>query len=264
MQIIDLTDKYTDQLLENNDFDKYTSNIPELFDHYFTFWANKKHWHQTLSREEVEEKKKLITDRLHYIENKFAEKGFNFDIENLKLILFVGQGTTNGHSFRHQNSFSTFIPIETYSSEKNVDVFITHEIIHTLHYIKNPELFFESLDEKENLKRQLITEGVATYLTKEILDITDEEALWADYLNKDKLDDWISECTKERNNLQREFSENNNSVKESFLANDPKNIRKYRSGYFLGLELIKNIASEQQLDIKEILNINKIDLNILH
>ena len=50
-------------------------SFPELFDHYFTYWADKDNWHQTLNKEGVANKLNLISEKLPHIENQFKEKG---------------------------------------------------------------------------------------------------------------------------------------------------------------------------------------------
>jgi uncharacterized protein YjaZ len=262
MKIIDLTSSYVENILQEDDLKKYMESYPELFNHYFKYWANIDYWHKELEKNEVNERLNKIKEKLTYIENKFEEKGFN--LENIEVILFVGQGTTNGHAFQKDSSFSVFIPIEAYKSEKQMEIFITHEIIHALHYQKCPELYFNNIEEKENTERQLITEGVATFLTKEFLKISDEEVLWADYLTEEELNVWLNECKKEKDLVLNEIENNDDKIKEIFLANDPGDIRKYRVGYYIGLEMVKELVSEKGLSIKEVLNINKIDSNFLN
>lgn len=258
MIIKDITNSYIKHILKEDNLEKYKKSFPELFEHYFSFWAQKDYWHKELDKEQVAERKKLVLDRLPSIEKKLTEHGF--DAKNLQVILMVGQGTTNGHALKHKNEFIVFLPVEGYETTEQVDIFVTHEILHALHYSTQPDFYFKTQEEKDSVFRQLITEGLATYLTKEILDVSDEKALWADYLSNDELSKWIKLCESEKQNLFEEAQElikERSTKPDLFYANKPDDIRKYRAGYFIGLEIIKKIVKKNNLSMHNLLSIDK-------
>ncbi len=159
----------------------------------------------------------------------------------------VGQGTTNGHAFNYKNEFIVFLPIEGYKTFEQLNVFVTHEILHALHYSAQPEFYFNTQKEKDSVFRQLVTEGLATYLTKEVLGISDRKALWADYISETEISKWSELCKSEKQNLFKEVHKliNEKSTNPSlFYSSDVNNIRKYRAGYFIGLDIIKEIAEK--------------------
>ena len=41
MQILDLTNQYLSEFLNNRNRAAYESSFPELFDHYYRFWTKK-------------------------------------------------------------------------------------------------------------------------------------------------------------------------------------------------------------------------------
>ena len=95
-----------------------------------------------------------------------------------------------------------WIPVETYDSKINTEIFLTHEIIHALHYQISPHYYFSNKDELIQIQRQLITEGIATYGTKTILSTSSELALWGDYLSYQEIEQWLHECNSELENLK--------------------------------------------------------------
>ncbi len=259
MKITDLTQNYITNILEKDDLDAYKKSMPELLNHYFTYWALESYFHKSLKTEdEVVQKKEAIKSRFDFIESKLND--FGFDTADIEIILFVGQNCTNGHAFDKDGKFFVWLPVEAYESIKDIDIFVTHEIIHALHYTKNPNFYFNTKEEKINMGRQIITEGLATYLTSKVLNISDEKALWADFLSKDELEKWFNECEKEKYELYDLVLKNFNLSKEDiqiFWANDPSDIYKYRSGYFVGLELIKEFVKKENISDKEILGIDR-------
>lgn len=258
MIIKDITNSYIKYILEANDLEKYEKVFPELFDHYFTFWGSRKYWHKELNEEQVIERGNLVLGRLPIIEKKLIECGF--DTKRLQIVLMVGQGTTNGHAFKHGSNFVVFLPIEGYKTIEQVDVFVIHEILHALHYSAQSDFYFKKQKEKDSVLRQLITEGLATYLTKEVLNISDEKALWADHLSNDELLKWTRTCKEEKQALfeeARKLIEEKSTKSDLFYANDTNDIRKYRAGYFIGLELIKEIAKKDNLHMHDFLQIRK-------
>ncbi|MBU4480144.1 hypothetical protein KKG48_01730 [Patescibacteria group bacterium] len=259
MKITDVTQKYTENILKKNDLTSYEKNSPELFEHYFKYWALKNFFHKTLKTEnEVKEKVDLIKSRLGFIEQKLIN--FGFDISDLKIILFVGQNCTNGHAFKKDGEFVVWLPVEAYETPEEVDIFVIHEIIHAFHYKQNFDFYFNTKKEKKNVGREIIVEGLATYLTSKILNISDEKALWSDFLSEEELKKWISSCNQNKKELRKFVLDNFDSSNEDiqiFLANDSNDIYKYRSGYFVGLELIKSIVKNNNIPDKDLLSLDR-------
>ena len=233
--------------------------MPDLLNHYFKYWALEEYFHKSLkTKEEVENKTSMVKSRLGFIEQKLND--FGFDTTDVEIILFVGQNCTNGHAFEEKGGFIVWLPVEAYENIEDVDIFVTHEIIHALHYSKNSDFYFKTKDEKINVGRQIITEGIATYLTSKVLNISDEKALWADFLNQAELKNWFDECLSKKFELYYFVLRKFNSVDEDiqiFWANDPNDIYKYRSGYFIGLELIKEFVQEENISDRQLIEIHR-------
>ncbi len=255
MKIIDLTPLYLKYIIQENRRDLYFKSYPKLFRHYFKYWAQIEYFKPLLSDpQKIKHRIILIKDSLKCIEKKFKSQGFN--LNKIKFILLIGQGTTNGHAFNENGNFNVFLPIEAYKTKKQMQIFICHEIAHALHYTSNKQFYFRNLKQKNELARQLITEGLATYFSIKVLKISPLLGLWADYINKAEAKKWLKFCQKNSKALKKYCLKNQYSYEINlFSANDPKNIWKYRAGYLVGLEFIFSIA--EKLDLKSILKLNK-------
>lgn len=257
MKIIDLTSNYIHHVCEQNDFDSYEKTCPELFEHYYKFWSQRKHTN-IFDKSDIQSSHKMILSLIPKIENKFLSH--NIDIHNLTLIIFVGMGNTNGHAFKYQNQFVVWIPVETYKNKIDSEVFITHEIAHALHYTNSNTFYFFNQNEQKQIGRQLITEGLATYFSKIILNITDEKALWGNYLETSRLETWMISCEKQfeaiKTIVKNNFYSANNQL-GLFYANDEKDILNFRAGYFAGLKLVEQIVEINRLTPIDLLQMSK-------
>ncbi|MDD4051387.1 MAG: DUF2268 domain-containing putative Zn-dependent protease [candidate division Zixibacteria bacterium] len=256
MKIIDLSDDYVECILGRQDLSAYENSCPALFNHYFKYWAKRAFFRASLNREEVLYKRDLVTAGLDRIEIRFAQAGF--DIADLTVVLFVGTHTSNGHAFKDHDEFIVWLPVETYTTPLLVDVFVAHEIIHALHYAAEQRFYFEDAVEKQSVCRQLITEGVATYLTAVVLGVDEATALWADHLDQPRLADWMQQCQDRRADLARFLVEHYHSSDPEigiFVVDDPDNIFHFRAGYYIGLEVVKSILDEHNLTPPRLLSL---------
>ena len=256
MHIIDLTEEYRKKFIEGKDRRQYENSLPELFEHYYQFWAKSDSDIVILGNEEIEKRRKLINHHIKKLDEILNKR--EIAVENIECALFIGAGTTNGHALRSKDKFLVWLPLETYTSEKLVQVFVTHEIIHALHYQNSPGFYFSSNEEQLQISRQLITEGVATYLTAKLLDLSEIEALWADYLDDTKLLHWWQRCQEEEQGLFRLIRDHYYDSKHSlniFYAANPDDIYQFRSGYYAGLKLIGDYAGLKGLSPKALLGL---------
>jgi len=256
MNIIDLTKSYILEILKAKDLRAYERSYPALFSHYFRYWARRKNFPVYLSRAEVKKRKKFITEALKEIEKNLISS--RFETKNIDVVLFVGQGTSNGHAFRDGKKIIVWLPLEAYKTKLQARIFITHEIIHAFHYSYSPDFYFNNLVDKRSVIRQIITEGLATYLSMKILNVDEGTALWADYISKSKIRTWLQECRQKEQDLYRyvlkNFSSSNPKI-SLFYANNPSNIVNYRAGYYVGLKLVEAIAKDMKLGDKALLKI---------
>jgi hypothetical protein len=257
MQVIDLTQHFIDCVVRNDNQFAYESYFPTLFEHYYRFWTTRRP-NFKFGEGEVIRRTELIKERLPIIEQRFADNGLPIDA--LAIVLFVGHDASNGHAFEHEGRFVVWIPVETYTSTRAVDVFISHEIAHALHYQAEPAFYFADHFEKGQMFRQLVTEGVATLVSKVIMEIDDVEALWADYLPRDKAQSWYAQCkSREREMSGFALSHLKESDKENslFWHSDSEDVLQNRAGYYLGLMLAERIRRKRECSIGELLSLSK-------
>ena len=234
MKITDYTSNYIEYLKTEN-LSRYESCAPELFEHYFKFWGHKDSFKPTLNEQQVSQKKERVLDSLGKLESKFHKYGL--DIKDIRVILFVGQNYTNGHSAQVKNEFVVFLPIEEYETKMQADIFIAHEIVHALHYTQTPDFYFQSVAEKENFGRLLITEGIATYISKTITKVTTEQALWADYRSNEPIKGWVEQFNKNKPTLAQFALDNFQNSKNSLMFYTRGKLGRTEKVIFLDLKL---------------------------
>ena len=192
MRIHDLCPEWVKWVFEKHDRVRYEAAYPALFEHYYTYWSARREIVSPRTITEIEACRGLVNDRLRIVDDRFARRGF--DLSDLEVVLFVGQGTTNGHAFHNRDAFAVWLPVETYTEALFTDVFLAHEIAHALHYSHSPGCYFDSIPDRHSVSRQFITEGVATYASAAILNLGAADCLWGGYLPRDRLDRWMSQC----------------------------------------------------------------------
>lgn len=256
MIITDLTVFYIEAMLNDNNLKAYEKSYPALFSHYFKYWGNRKSFRSLLSANEAEQRNKLVRNGISCIEKELKQSGLNF--AETEIVLFAGQGLSNGHAFRNNGRFIVWIPIEGYKTALQAKIFVTHELMHSLHYTCRPEFYFNNCKEKRSVARQLITEGLATYLTMKILRTDEGTALWADYIQRGEIRKWLKSCgTEERTLYLTLLKKFNSSGRETglFYAGDPKDIMNFRAGYYAGLKLVEEIAERTGSGVPDLLRL---------
>ena len=254
MNIIDLTEEYRRYIQDDRDVAKYIESNTQLFAHYFRFWTvSKKNFPTLLSKDEMHKRRNLLNARLKYIEGFFKKAGLI--LPDPALIVFVGKGVSNGHAYKVGRHFMAWICLEAYSSQSQIDVFVTHELVHALHYSYNPNFYFKNKIEKEDVVRQIITEGIATYVSKKLLGVTNGEVLWADYLDRTTIASWLRKCRKGEDKIKMAALEDIKCSRNSslFLANNPLDILEYRAGYYLGFTFISDLAVAEKYSVQQLL-----------
>ncbi|MBI2590246.1 hypothetical protein HYW32_04505 [Candidatus Berkelbacteria bacterium] len=257
MKTIDLTESYIRHVLGDNDLAAYEQEMPELFRHYFTFWGERKSFRPMLKdAAAVQEKRDLVQSRFLEIERRLQSAGLN--TSGFTTVLLVGQQCTNGHAFRQEDRFIVWLPIEAYNTTQEVDIFITHEIVHALHYTAVPDFYFTTKQEKDNTLRQLVTEGIATYVSETAWGVDEATALWANSIPVDARQHWMAQCAGRLKELcWFSLAHINESSAGFFQANNPSDIFSYRAGYYVGLQIIKQAVRQMQLTPSQLLQISK-------
>lgn len=260
VKIIDLISAYS--LVSNGKgWEKYEKFYPALFRHYFRIWAKRSYPDVSLTLARLEKNAQEIRSRLILIVDAFRRRGFGLD--DIEFVLLVGKHTSNGHALKLQDKMVVWLPVETYPTRDLIDVFVTHEIAHALHYQCSPSYGFSGVRGQRKFGRSLMTEGIATYLTTRVLGCSDGYALWAKFLTERQMRDWQHECEIRFSELckiaLRDFDSCRNAV--MFRADNRDDILQYRAGYFVGLKVIQQIVAERHLSLNELLSLPRIKLD---
>lgn len=187
-----------------------------------------------------------------------------FQYEKIRPILFIGDGSIDGHGIKIQNEvfvifdLTSIIHIEPLY---HMDLFILHELIHPLHY-RFDQFYYNNYENIEEMYfKRLYTEGLATYLSWQSTFATLEDAFWLGFLPKIKVEKWEVNCIKKRANiglrLNKAIRLNRFSQKlyfELFSISTIKEYKNGRLGYYYGFEIVKIIGNSRNL--KELLNVD--------
>lgn len=222
-------------------------------DHYAEFWSSEKN-SGTISGEEGQGDRDRLRNAIEHANRILSEAGF--DTSEITALLFTGSGGANGHAYLQNGACAAWFDVECFGSERSARVFAMHELIHALHYRASPEFWFHSVEEQSLMWRQLITEGIATYATSWLLDISDAEALWADALPDGVRERWMAQCIEREGDLFRHASENfSRSMPNShfFSTGDSSELFGFRQGYYVGLQLIREIVERNGLSLPELI-----------
>lgn len=256
INLIDLTPTYI-RCMSFRRWRDYEGSYPPLFQHYHLYWAGVNAEYFLRSADVVREKTALLKSRLPFVEKTLTKKGF---ADEVVVVLFVGKGTTNGHAFwdERRQRFVVWLPVESYATPKQVEVFATHEVIHALHYTRCPDLYFRNAYEMKLVGRQILTEGLATFGTMQVLDDSEVMALWADYVSLEFADRWYKACqNREQEMLNRVLTEWKVSQRENgwFMMWDEADVTRYRGGYYVGLRVIKEVSRRYRLNLEALLSL---------
>lgn len=254
MQILDLTNRFINDVLIKNDPDKYISSFPELFNHYFQYWCFNKQFDFNISSTKIKSQTDKIINKLPSIEQSFLNIGI--DEKTIEVVLFVGNNTSNGHAFKFEDKFIVWLPVETYSSPKLIEVFIPHEIAHAIHYSFVTEFYFTTKIEQYNMFRQLITEGIATFVSMKIAGVDKKTALWADYLPQSGIDKWYLHCENNKTELAKYALVNfDKSLNPNLFFTINNAEFGNRKGYYLGLKIAEFLFELCNFSVKNLLKL---------
>lgn len=217
--------------------------FPALFVHYFKYWARKTTPFPKYDLAILKKIDKRIIAAIPKIEAALQRQ--NISLKNISLVTFVGKNTTNGHAAFLDGAWWVWIPIESYLTQKRIGVFVTHEIIHAVHYAAHPKFYFHSIKEKNKMSRQLITEAVATITSQKTFNFSEQEALWADFISQKEYLKWKRDYHTERKNIFKKIAVNwHKPAGGLFQANDPMDPYQFRQGYAVALEAATHTAKK--------------------
>lgn len=250
--IHDYTPNYL-HTLPAKDQTTYIQAFPDLFDHYFTFWSFD-HISYSFNKAHVEDGRKVAWEGLNQAVNTLNNHGY--DLTGIRVVLFVGNGTANGHAYIRDGKAYVWIPVEDYPDVFTSRIFIVHEFFHAFHYLVNREFWFEDHMAFKDLLRQLVIEGIATSGSLSLLELSEEDALWGNYLNQDEKSQWIQDCRNQFGELSRyilDLLQKGRDDMDLIYPFEPDNIYRFRGGYYAGLQLVNQVMEKENLSIDDLM-----------
>lgn len=175
------------------------------------------------------------------------------------LIIFIGDGNIDGHSIILDDSAYVFVDLKTIilRSHNNFDLdsFLSHEIIHALHYDLNKEFYPKNYTELEDTYlKTLIVEGMATNMSMCLFGLSENLGYWLGLLEANEINNWISNCKKMKTNMGVKLKESiaNKEFDKSiydrlFYIKKSEKFTLYRMGYYYGSEIIKEICNDTSM-----------------
>ena len=260
LPITDLTETYLEHGLDRGDTAAYEAAFPELFDHYFRLWVERDKYPENLTPQSVRDAAARIKGTLPEIARRFEQH--QLSLNRIETCLLVGQGGTNGHAFRHDDRWVVWLPVETCPTDLQASVFVTHEMAHALHYRDATEFYFDDLPGRHHFGRQLLTEGLATLATAEILAVDHLTALWADFVPEPWARGWHYTRLQALPALARYTLDNWDSTQPNppffcYTGEDNTDPLTNRSGYLLGLELMRCLRDKLRLSLPALLRLDR-------
>jgi hypothetical protein len=195
------------------------------------------------SIEVIEVNKKRVKNYLEISEKSLTSIGL--DTSNLFAKLVVGSGAAYGYALFDAEHGHAWFAVEEFGTELKAKSFVMHELIHALHCQMAPSFWHTSPQDQLLVSRKLIIEGLATYATKTLSNLTCEESLWADMLSMPELNQWMELCRRDEDLLYGYALCHFGSSDPDFYffsAHDRNSLTGFRQGYYVGLRVIEGIA----------------------
>ena len=156
-----------------------------------------------------------------------------------------------GDCFMINNDGKQTIFISLKYSIDKIPLILCHEYGHCLHYQRRPQ-------ENECLKRNIITEGIASYLTAVLFDSSIYEGLWM--MPKEVIDWCIKHEQDIKNIIKAELDNNGMNIMKKYIAGGagfatpPKGFPE-KTGYYIGYRIIQSCINKG-IPLAEICSMN--------
>src|SRR5574340_1426719 len=124
----------------------YERLYPALFDHYYRYWCPRERRLADVGESELRVRSKRVKQAIGSAE-AIMRTG-RIDLSTMRVVLFVGGNTSNGHAFFDGDQVVVWLPGEAYTSDLLARIFVIHEIIHGLHYEASPGYYFHNESSK--------------------------------------------------------------------------------------------------------------------
>lgn len=186
--------------------------------------------------------------------------------DDVTYVLMLGDSSIDGHGVTIEGK--PYVLIDILAIAGGIDfydlgIFLLHESVHALHYIKSPQMSFKSYRGTEDMYfKRLASEGIATFISGKIRNSHLGEEFWLGYFDKDQTSEWITYCTRTIGMVSTELR---NSIESDvldvelyyklFSIYDPNEIGRSRLAYYYGYEIC--MIASQAMGIETLMSIGE-------
>lgn len=246
--------------LATNDQEKIFEEDKFFLEYFQVFCENKRFDQDIMSGIKEKEILEVCKEIVLIFENKLRML-LRLKINNdIGLILFIGDGKVDGHSIIVDGLTYVFIDLKAIILRSNLnfslDGFISHEIIHAIHYKANRDFYPKNyITMNEIYLKTLIVEGMATFMSAKIFGVNDELKYWLGFLEAQDVKEWKINCQEmsfsigmqiEQAILNEKFDKN--LCQRLFCIKANRKFTLYRTGYYYGSEIIKNVYDDKNIE----------------
>src|SRR5699024_9720631 len=128
----------------------------------------------------------------------------NRDVD-IDIVTFFGDCSYDGHGILIDKKPYVFFDLNAVMPRLdfyNFNAFVTHEMVHSIHYSLNPDFYrgnHRTVEEK--YLKLLLSEGIATHLSYVISEEKIEDTYWFGYLESEQVWEWIKNCKKIKDDI---------------------------------------------------------------
>ncbi|MUV38813.1 hypothetical protein JNUCC1_02684 [Lentibacillus sp. JNUCC-1] len=202
-----------------------------------------------------------MAEEVLYRINDVLNRDADFDI-----IVFFGDCSYDGHGILIDKQPYVFFDLNAIIPRLdfyNFNAFITHEMLHALHYSLNPDFYrgnFRAVEER--YLKLLLSEGIATHLSYVISEEKIEDTYWFGYLKSEHVWDWVKNCETMKADTGADLHRaidagklDNTLYNRLFGIEDFTKLTSYRTGYYYGAEIVKDFLADRE-DVNEVLTLD--------
>lgn len=197
----------------------------------------------------------------------FKELLFNHPIEGI--VFMVGDQTIDSHGMLVDGKSYLLIDIANYARSRdnyNIISFMIHELSHAIHYSIRPDMYFRNFTHSsDKVIKRLLLEGIATYITRELTNESDEDVFWLGFLDHEEIKIWMNYSEEKKfkvaSNLTQFIEEgtwSSDQQYELFSIVNPDLLWQGRLAYYYGYQISKLYCERQS--IEQLLNASYRDL----
>lgn len=188
------------------------------------------------------------------------------EVSRLKFATIIGRGTWDGHALMMNDEPVVFFDMTLMNEHLShpgfeLETHVLHETVHGLHYASQPAFYFSAHGTfAEGLRKRMIAEGVATFLSQRLSGVSVQKALWFGYLDDTRYRRWSAVAEENRQSIW--FSSQDPSASKETLESleeqllyladgieNPNGRLAYYYGYHLARCLAEGISAWELLTL---------------